>query len=548
LCSVATNLTTAQSASAATYGSPVALGALPGTTSCYPSGLNNTGLIVGYCNSPDSVARPFLFDPTTRQMTELTGLSGATAVNDAGTVIGHGDSGINGAPAALDTVHHTISLITGLPGVNADLTAINNRGLIVGGTTNATDIGGAFAYDLSTHQVTELGTLPGETKATAMAVNDNGLIVGDSQPDHDASNSHAFVYDLRTHTMNAIGALPGDTQSQASAVNNAGLVVGQSIGSILGVRAFIYDTTSGTMTNLSQLFPNAINTIATGINDSGVVVGYQVIGSNTVGFAYDTTSHTATDLGPLPGDYGSTAQGVNNAGTVIGFSNPQSDPSTWHVLAYRLPLPPTARFVTAAYNDFLGRAPSWNETTWWSVALSNGASRYSLTLYLAATDEWVSHIVTGFYQNTLGRAPDQAGLKYWEQQIESGHLTVAQVAAQFYASTEYFAGFGIIPNWFNDLYRKILHRTPDTAGIAYWSYETELKGRATIAYAFYQSQESCRDRVTALYEQLLGRNPDPAGLTYWAGRLPAQGDVSLAALLASSSEYYARAQTRFPSS
>jgi hypothetical protein len=64
--------------------------------------------------------------------------------------------------------------------------------------------------------------------------------------------------------------------------------------------------------------------------------------------------------------------------------------------------------------------------------------------------------------------------------------------------------------------------------------------------SFFQSDESSRTRVTHLYASLLGRGPDQAGLVYWARIIPKQGDLSLALLLASSSEYAARAVSRYP--
>ena len=67
-----------------------------------------------------------------------------------------------------------------------------------------------------------------------------------------------------------------------------------------------------------------------------------------------------------------------------------------------------------------------------------------------------------------------------------------------------------------------------------------------IAYDFYQSIESRRDRVKLLYRDLLGRNPDSSGHAYWADILKNGRDVDLAIFLASSQEYYNRALRRFP--
>lgn len=68
--------------------------------------------------------------------------------------------------------------------------------------------------------------------------------------------------------------------------------------------------------------------------------------------------------------------------------------------------------------------------------------------------------------------------------------------------------------------------------------------RSEVAYAFYQADETTRVRVEVLYRALLGRGPDPSGLRTWPAVVREQGDLVLAAFLASSDEYYARAQTR----
>ncbi len=207
-------------------------------------------------------------------------------------------------------------------------------------------------------------------------------------------------------------------------------------------------------------------------------------------------------------------------------------------------------FVIAAYHDFLGRAPSSAELSATVSALGGGASRDSVVSGLANSMEWVSQVVTRFYLDTLGRPADPGGLSYWVGLIRSGRLSVAQTAAAFYASDEYFSGIGggTLSSWVTDLYTKVLQRSAaqDPAGLAYWVGVAQTHGRTTVAYAIYQSLESRLDRVNGLYQQLLGRPAEPAGLTYWAGQLSALGDVVLACNLADSAEYYTSAHTRYP--
>lgn len=205
------------------------------------------------------------------------------------------------------------------------------------------------------------------------------------------------------------------------------------------------------------------------------------------------------------------------------------------------------KFVNAAFTDFLGRMPTADERNEEVMRIENGAPRSDLVARLSKSNEWVSNLVKGFYLDTLGRAPDASGLTYWTNQIATGRASVAKVASLFYASSEYFAttGHSDLVTWVDDLYRKVLQRSADPGGRAYWADIAANKGRGTVAFSMFQSQESRQARTSKLYVALLGRQPDHAGLLYWAGKLRTQGDLALAVNLAGSSEYAARAQTRF---
>ena len=206
-------------------------------------------------------------------------------------------------------------------------------------------------------------------------------------------------------------------------------------------------------------------------------------------------------------------------------------------------------FVIAAYTDFLNRPPTAVELATRSAAISAGTlTRKGLVTELADSSEWVSVIVNKFYADTLGRPGEASGVAFWTAKIRNHQLTVARVAAGFYASPEYFRGIGGGTNtsWITDLYSKILHRQPDAAGIASWTAQIAAHGRTSVAYQLYQSNESRHTRVAALYQALLGRATDTPGADYWAAVIERAGDIALASDLAASHEYYQRAQARFP--
>lgn len=205
-------------------------------------------------------------------------------------------------------------------------------------------------------------------------------------------------------------------------------------------------------------------------------------------------------------------------------------------------------FITAAYIDFLGRAPADPEFALQATALQNGTENQADVVNgLANSPEWVSTIIQRFYRDTLGRPADPGGLDYWSNEILSGRESVASVAANFYSSDEYYnnAGASIRP-WLTDLYHKVLLREPDQQGLDYWTVVTVSNGRYSVAAQFFQSSESRNTRVNNLYLQLLGRPGDPGGIAYWSERILSEGDITLAVFLAASDEYSARAQARFP--
>ena len=151
------------------------------------------------------------------------------------------------------------------------------------------------------------------------------------------------------------------------------------------------------------------------------------------------------------------------------------------------------------------------------------------------------------YVDTLGRKGEPGGVSFWIKQLRSGRRSVASIAAEFYASPEYFAGFGRSnsADWVRDLYKKLLLRAPDDSGLAYWQARAS-QGRVAVAKQFFQSNESRRQRVQALYQTLLGRKTDAEGERFWATRIEREGDLALAADLAASNEYLTRAISRYP--
>jgi hypothetical protein len=136
-----------------------------------------------------------------------------------------------------------------------------------------------------------------------------------------------------------------------------------------------------------------------------------------------------------------------------------------------------------------------------------------------STDE---AFVKGLYNATFQRSADSSGLAYWLGQLNSGAMTPAQVAQQFFNSDENRndqVGF---------FYTYFLQRSDaaDPSGLAYWRQQLQsgAMNELQVMTGFilspeYTAKEDNAGFLTTIYFGLLGRNPDGSGFNYWKGQL-----------------------------
>ena len=238
------------------------------------------GQVVGQSSTPAGQPRAFLWTPWNHQMTGL------------GTLPGH---------------------------VASNASAINSAGFVVGDSCEPSGracVSRAFLWSPRAQALTDLGSLGGEL-ALAAGVNDKQQVVGTSTTRR--SRPHAFLWRPATQQMTDLGTL-GGRSSQAFAINNRGQVVGQSTTRLGRYRAFLWRPRARVMVNLGTFGAGANEVVALDINDRGLVVGYLYDRSGRKrAFLWRPASRTMTDLGSLGGD-DTTASGVNNSGQVVGAS------------------------------------------------------------------------------------------------------------------------------------------------------------------------------------------------------------------------------------
>jgi probable HAF family extracellular repeat protein len=188
-----------------------------------------------------------------------------TGVNNVGEITGIYQGPDGGPRAFLYWRGNSLDLGT-LGGSGAVANAINNHGMVVGASETAAGAIHAFSFDGKLH---DLGTArPSDLYSEAFAVDDHGVAVGRSGPSPDDAVATMFK-DGRAIGM---GTLGGDV-SVATGINDAGLVCGFAELTSRAVHAFIYNDKRPDLGLKDLGTLGGATSIAGAINDRGMIVG-----------------------------------------------------------------------------------------------------------------------------------------------------------------------------------------------------------------------------------------------------------------------------------
>ncbi|HEX7525679.1 MAG TPA: DUF3466 family protein, partial [Gaiellaceae bacterium] len=295
----------------------VDLGTLGGNSSV-AAALNDSGVVVGTSRLPGSeVTHAFRFSGgRMRDLGTLPGKenSAAAAVNSAGEVAG--TSWRNESTEAFRSDSGGLSTVQG-PSPATPLstaTGIDDAGGVVGsvaGTGPGAKPVGVSSGPAGAHPFDQAGP------ATPTGVSSTGDVVGSVRA---GAASRAFVE--HGGVTKELGTLGPGGSSVASAVNDAGMVVGWSTSGPGGVaHAFLY--ARGRMVDLG--LPRDAESEARALNDAGQIVGdfFDAGSSRSHAFLYENGA--AVDLNTLV-DSGSgwileQATGINDRGEIVGVGS-----------------------------------------------------------------------------------------------------------------------------------------------------------------------------------------------------------------------------------
>lgn len=194
-----------------------------------------------------------------------------------------------------------------------------------------------------------IGTIsPGAlVAAMPMSLSENGRIVG-YRPDLGGGSA---ALNWRAGMMLNLGVSPAYGRAFSTRANIYNRVVGGAYemdgnGGIAASHAILW--TAGVAADLGTL--GGLNAVATGLNDSGRIVGYSTTAgeAQTRAFIYQNGAMQA--ISTIPGATESYAFDISNTGYVAGtaIAGAPTRPFLWHAgTAQELPLPPTRRAGSA---------------------------------------------------------------------------------------------------------------------------------------------------------------------------------------------------------
>ena len=323
-----------------------------------------------------SITSQTAFSADNYQVTDLGKFGGINAesfaINEEGLMVGF-STGTDFSSHAFvyqnDTLVDLGFLINDLlPGGVSVALGVNNNNIATGFSTQALDSGEVDAdgevifnninvgtyFDIANLTVNALPQVdPDINRETrGISINDNNIIVGFASidpPDDVDSNGdpisslfdRGFFYDIASDQMTIVGSLDDNDAATVvlRAINNDNFAVGvstQLVNEINSTQVFSVDLSAPNELTRLDIFGGAIQQ-AWDVNAAKKVVGSArtETNQNVQAYLYDVQTAAATALGYLNDNFGfSQAFGINDSDQIVGTSQIQNSPSTFHAFIY----------------------------------------------------------------------------------------------------------------------------------------------------------------------------------------------------------------------
>lgn len=211
-------------------------------------------------------------------------------------------------------------------------------------------------------------------------------------------------------------------------------------------------------------------------------------------------------------------------------------------------IPGSRDFVTAAYQDVLGRTPAPADIDYWVGRMAGGLSRPSMASMFNNSDEYRNFKIRQAYNMALARDPDAGGAAFWLGQMQGGNVSPEEAYSTFLYMDEMYnvRGGGTNAGYVAVMYQQLLSREPDTGGLNYWVQRLDSgERRKAISDSIWLSPEKYNVRVQDAFNLLLGRSASDVELQYWGGVARSSGTSGLRTALMATDEYWNRANNRY---
>ena len=162
--------------------------------------------------------------------------------------------------------------------------------------------------------------------------------------------------------------------------------------------------------------------------------------------------------------------------------------------------------LTAGLTEIFRSAPSDAEAAAFQAICDAAGIDAAYRAAVDADGADAARTVISFYQVFYGREPDAAGLDFWTQQVESGNVSLNQLADAFAQASEFNDRYGdrTPTEIVFAQYRNVLGREPDFAGLEFWTNQVS-SGNLSLADLgrFFATSDEFEDRADPFIDAFL---------------------------------------------